>query len=550
MNILYLSWFNYNFNLGGGALFSIRFIETVKRNKADDIYFLYLGEYDLKSKLYINEYKKNGINYISIINSNLTFDNSIISELDCYNYEIEQIFIKIIKKYKIDIVHMLQIICWPVSILKICHENRLPIFLTIQDFRLLCPLIIYDSVHSCRCNLINKKKCNNCVNNKMDLFKKNYDFRLNIIRYYFNEYLTKAFVHTPLAIDYFSANGFDKSKLDLVNFPAIKCKKNLKTKTPKLKSIRIGYLSGVFNKEKGWNFLINVFLNNYINNNKIILVLYGLSKTDFIKQYNIEPKNIIFKERYNDNNVCKIYNDFDIAIIPSCIPDFGPNVIFQSFECICPVIISDAGGMPALVKNNVNGYIYKYNNKNSLKKIIDNIVSNPEIIYELKKNIPEILSYKEYVEKIYNRYINYTLDYKRYSKKNLTLHNIYLYNSLNTIDKKFFEKLLLNNLKNQLSKDDKIIIYGFSETGAKIITYLQKNKYNIIAIIDKNFETKEYENINIFSSIQYLNFDFDKIIISSLGYQTEIYDLLKKFNVLVNKIICYYSDKIFKKYWN
>ncbi|MGC8577834.1 MAG: glycosyltransferase [Thermoproteota archaeon] len=77
-----------------------------------------------------------------------------------------------------------------------------------------------------------------------------------------------------------------------------------------------------------------------------------------------------------------VYNASDVVVIPSRIETFGLSAA-EAMACGKPVIATNAGALPELIQNNVNGILY-----------------TPGEIDELVKEILEVLSNRKKAEKL------------------------------------------------------------------------------------------------------------------------------------------------------
>lgn len=86
----------------------------------------------------------------------------------------------------------------------------------------------------------------------------------------------------------------------------------------------------------------------------------------------------------------KAVNNFivqsDFVIVPSLCAENAPTVIYESFACGVPVIASNVGGIPELVKNGYNGYIFEAGNEDSLAMALKKCISEREKWRELGEN--------------------------------------------------------------------------------------------------------------------------------------------------------------------
>jgi len=109
-------------------------------------------------------------------------------------------------------------------------------------------------------------------------------------------------------------------------------------------------------------------------------------------------------------NINKFYNKIDLIVLPSLYEGF-PNVILEAMASSLPVIASDVSDNPLLIKNGINGYLFRNNDHielcNYLKKFMD--------LTSVKKRKMGEMGY-EYV--------------KKFSTENLIKNNIELYKNV------------------------------------------------------------------------------------------------------------------------
>ena len=83
----------------------------------------------------------------------------------------------------------------------------------------------------------------------------------------------------------------------------------------------------------------------------------------------------------------------------------SPLVIQESFAAGIPVLASDIYGNAEQVIDNVNGWLFKFNDSKHLKMKLQQLIDDPERIRSAKQNLPAIRSFKEVAaeyEKLYN----------------------------------------------------------------------------------------------------------------------------------------------------
>jgi glycosyltransferase involved in cell wall biosynthesis len=75
-----------------------------------------------------------------------------------------------------------------------------------------------------------------------------------------------------------------------------------------------------------------------------------------------------------------------LVIVPSIWYDNNPVVILESFAAARPVIGSNLGGIPELVKDKQTGFIFQAGDSKDLAQKISNVYNNDQLILQMGKN--------------------------------------------------------------------------------------------------------------------------------------------------------------------
>ena len=129
---------------------------------------------------------------------------------------------------------------------------------------------------------------------------------------------------------------------------------------------------GQIEKHKGIFILINCF--NKLKNNKYTLKIIGTGKElNQAKALAKNNHNISFEPWKPPEQIESALKSADYCIVPSICYENSPTIIFQSLHNKTPVIASNIGGIPELVKNNFNGYLFQPGNQQHLLKILEKL---------------------------------------------------------------------------------------------------------------------------------------------------------------------------------
>ena len=293
---------------------------------------------------------------------------------------------KILDKEKPDVVHIHHFKGLSPSIFTAVKNLNLPLVFTAHDCSLICP--------------------------KSDLLHANGDICTNQRSYCsvytsFQKYLLKNKIDWFIApsqflIDKLKTYGFFKdsktTKIPLgIEF------NNKKEKT--YDNIDILY-AGNLSKNKGVQILIEAFKRIKYANISLHILGKGVDEAEFKKSAR-KDKRIIFHGFITGKNLVNFYQKSNICVIPSICYDNSPMTIYESFMSGTVVIGSKIGGIPELIKEDCNGFLFEPGNVNELRIILEKLISNPSKLKNLEQGAfksAEKYSMKNHImklEKIY-----------------------------------------------------------------------------------------------------------------------------------------------------
>lgn len=152
---------------------------------------------------------------------------------------------------------------------------------------------------------------------------------------------------------------------------------------------KIVYYVGRMAYEKGVAVLLNAaaqILETYAQPVKFVII--GGGNTEHLKQQARElgiQDSCKFTGFMPDDDLDKFQTIADCAVFPSLYEPFG-IVALESFASRVPVVVSNAGGLPEVVKHNHTGIVTESNNPQSLGQGILTVLQNPEKCQTLTEN--------------------------------------------------------------------------------------------------------------------------------------------------------------------
>lgn len=165
----------------------------------------------------------------------------------------------------------------------------------------------------------------------------------------------------------------------------------------------------------GLEYLIKAFkIVKYRNPNiSLGLLLVGRGSQEIKLKKLVEDLGLknetIFTGYVNHEDIVKYFNTTDICVFPSIEESFGVSVL-EASSCEKPVIVSDVGGLPEVVDNEITGLIVEKRNENELANAIEILIHDKELRIKLGKAGREKV-FKEYnlnqsIEKMISIYSN------------------------------------------------------------------------------------------------------------------------------------------------
>ena len=212
----------------------------------------------------------------------------------------------------------------------------------------------------------------------------------------------------------FFEENFNTKKIEIlpniIDYPVIREKKG------DTKKIRFLFL-GIIDNRKGIFDVIEVIKNNVdMFDHKIELFIGGNSEV-------IKLQNLI--EKYQISNIVKflgwIQNEIklqylqntDVYILPSYNEGL-PISILEAMSYGKPIISTDVGGIPEIVKNNENGFLLTPGNLEQIEKSMKYFIENPQDIEKFGKNSIKMVekhlpnSVVLQLENLYNQILNHS----------------------------------------------------------------------------------------------------------------------------------------------
>ncbi|MEI7473274.1 MAG: glycosyltransferase [bacterium] len=308
-----------------------------------------------------------------------------------YNFEAQRKLNKFLKVTKPDVIHCHNIYYHLTpSILKVCKKNNIPVVMTINDTRLICPAgtLLQEGKIYCDEELCSSyKNPFYCV-----LYEcKNGKFLQSLIvaveAYFVKKFkfynAVSAFVCPSMALlELAKRSGFEKKKLRLLhNFIPDSYILNKHIYTQQDYFLYAGRIS----EEKGVNDLILAFEKLP----DIPLRIAGSGPEEIELRLYCEQKqlkNIQFIGSLNKEELTEQYQNCIALLQPSVwFETFGMSIL-EAFACGKPVIANDRGAISELVERRVTGLLLHSHNTDLLEQYIRLLWNDKEFARQMGRN--------------------------------------------------------------------------------------------------------------------------------------------------------------------
>jgi len=272
---------------------------------------------------------------------------------------------KIIESKKYDIIHFHNLfhnLGYP--FVKFCVNKNIPIIQTIHNYRYFCINGLFHDGESI---------CNKCLSSGVksgvikNCYKNNYifsglmtleNYRIKNIIF---EKVNKIIVMSEFAKKYFVNNKFPIEKIAIKpNF--------IFYKESKCRDLDYALILGRISKEKGIESFIQIY--NKSTNRKLIIAGDGPDLNYLKNKY--QTSKIQFIGRVEGEAKDKLISNSSYVVLPSVCYEMFPLTIIEAYLFKKPVLGSNLGAIPEIIKDGKTGIIFNPNeNENIFNKITE-----------------------------------------------------------------------------------------------------------------------------------------------------------------------------------
>ncbi|MGE5411841.1 MAG: glycosyltransferase, partial [Clostridiales bacterium] len=313
----------------------------------------------------------------------------------------EKLFEALLVKENYALAHFHHTKGMPYSLIPSARKLGLKVCLTLHDFWLMCPRIHLLKEDNQICSGPKTvKQCAEClasnygnVENKTEKLEAIVSSRLNNIRNIFKEidYISSPseFLASKFHEYGFAEGNIHVSELGL-SLPEGKIRKGIPD------TLTFGYIGAIV-PVKNVLMLAEAFMKAKTSSR---LVIWGNgieSEIVKLKKLIAGCDNILYKGAYSPDQIGNILSGIDTVIIPSKLETYCFTVR-EALNFKVPVLASNRGGIPEIIKHGQNGLLFNPDNQQELINLIRKVNKTPAILNELRNNISPVRNIKQDAE--------------------------------------------------------------------------------------------------------------------------------------------------------
>lgn len=296
----------------------------------------------------------------------------------------------ILKREKPDIVNINNFEGLSVSVFSAVKSLNLPLIFTIRDLAII-------GIKDNPVNLFGR------VDKTDSRIRRLYD---RILRHIINNKPNTIIVISQFVNNALKRYGFFSDTGVVVVLNAIEID-NLQCMEKNYDTIDILYV-GALDRIKGVHILIEAFKKLKAENVRLHVIGKGKDEERF-KLLAGSDRRITFYGFKSGKELMDFYKKANLLVAPSLRFEAFGRIIIESFNYGTPVVGSNTGAYPELIKSGYNGFLFEAGNIGELRDILNNLIENPSELMRLEKgafksrNEYDIEKHIKRLEELYQR---------------------------------------------------------------------------------------------------------------------------------------------------
>lgn len=320
-----------------------------------------------------------------------------------YNPQIEQAFRELLLREKYQIVHYHLLHRLSATLPLISQELKIKSVATLHDYWLLCIRghMIDNNFLECSGPATYEKCCKCQFGEIKPEFLEYFQTRIKLTKAGYAAIDHKISPSGFLA-DVHSDYGFVKPQILPLGWLTYPEQKRIVNPA----KVVFGYLGQVVSR-KGLDILLQAVRIIELNNwqLKIYGEIYEPWYYEKIKPIIENHPNISYHGGYDNSAMSQIFDEIDVFIMPSRRENY-PLTLIEALSAKIPAVASDVGGVREMMTDGKEGFIFKNGDVMQLKSILENILSQPQLIAQMKNSIGSLKTIEDNSNEMYNIYHN------------------------------------------------------------------------------------------------------------------------------------------------
>lgn len=209
----------------------------------------------------------------------------------------------------------------------------------------------------------------------------------------------------------FKAYGFETSRAQYVLYgiqhPTVEAQAAARERR-QAGTLRLGYV-GQIKPHKGVDIIIDAVTLLLDAGAALTLDIWGTTSgaPDYgaaLEKQTVSYAAIQWSDSYSSEQLWDVLGRFDVLIVPSRWYENSPTVILEAFALGIPVIATNLGSMPELVKHDVCGLLFEKDDAHDLRRQIKRLLDEPDLLAQLRAGIPLVPTIDDEVGAFYKHY--------------------------------------------------------------------------------------------------------------------------------------------------
>ncbi len=170
--------------------------------------------------------------------------------------------------------------------------------------------------------------------------------------------------------------------------------------------IRFGYI-GAFHAHKGIRVLLDAFRGL---GGRAVLHIHGssfgspVSEAHFRQITSTPASGIVVHGPYHNDRIGELLGSLDAIVVPSVWYENSPLTIQEAQVAGVPVITAGEGGMAELVRDGIDGRLFRLGDADDLRRVLQSVIANPRQLAEMRGQAPTVPTIEAQAERIRGHY--------------------------------------------------------------------------------------------------------------------------------------------------